>query len=429
MSFKIKVIFYLLSLKIHKKIYSRNINRLQNIRWKRLKNKISKSEYYKNFIELNTPLKDYPLMNKTLFISNFNLINTEGINYKEANKIAIRAEAERDFSSKVNNITVGLSSGTSGNRGIFLASDKERAQWVAAILDRVINFSFKKRTVAFFLRANSNLYESVKSRLIEFKYFDLLLPLDEHVQGLKKYQPDILVAQPSLLLQLAKHKEAGDLNIEPKKIISVAEVLYEEDANYLRSVFGKIIHQVYQCTEGFLASSCSYGTLHFNEDFLIIEKKYIDNEKKRFHPIVTDLKRTSQPVIRYELDDIIHEKTNCPCGGKSIAIEMIEGRSDDVLEFINDQKKRSIIFPDFFRRAIILSNENIRNYSLSQKSYNHLLLYVDGDENNYSKAETALYNLLRQKKILNVFIERVNELNWEVGSKLRRIKNEIRTTN
>ena len=429
MSFKIKVIFYLLSLKIHKKIYSRNINRLQNIRWKSLKNKISKSEYYKNFIELNTPLKDYPLMNKTLFISNFNLINTEGINYKEANKIAIRAEAERDFSSKVNNITVGLSSGTSGNRGIFLASDKERAQWVAAILDRVINFSFKKRTVAFFLRANSNLYESVKSRLIEFKYFDLLLPLDEHVQGLKKYQPDILVAQPSLLLQLAKHKEAGDLNIEPKKIISVAEVLYEEDANYLRSVFGKIIHQVYQCTEGFLASSCSYGTLHFNEDFLIIEKKYIDNEKKRFHPIVTDLKRTSQPVIRYELDDIIHEKTNCPCGGKSIAIEMIEGRSDDVLEFINDQKKRSIIFPDFFRRAIILSNENIRNYSLSQKSYNHLLLYVDGDENNYSKAETALYNLLRKKNILNVFIERVNELNWEVGSKLRRIKNEIRTTN
>ena len=429
MSFKIKVIFYLLSLKIHKKIYSRNINRLQNIRWKSLKNKISKSEYYKNFIELNTPLKDYPLMNKTLFISNFNLINTEGINYKEANKIAIRAESERDFSSKVNNITVGLSSGTSGNRGIFLASDKERAQWVAAILDRVINFSFKKRTVAFFLRANSNLYESVKSRLIEFKYFDLLLPLDEHVQGLKKYQPDILVAQPSLLLQLAKHKEAGDLNIEPKKIISVAEVLYEEDANYLRSVFGKIIHQVYQCTEGFLASSCSYGTLHFNEDFLIIEKKYIDNEKKRFHPIVTDLKRTSQPVIRYELDDIIHEKTNCPCGGKSIAIEMIEGRSDDVLEFINDQKKRSIIFPDFFRRAIILSNENIRNYSLSQKSYNHLLLYVDGDENNYSKAETALYNLLRKKNILNVFIERVNVLNWEVGSKLRRIKNEIRTTN
>ena len=428
MSFKIKVIFYLLSLKIHKKFYSININRLQNIRWKRLKNKISKSEYYKNFIELNTPLKDYPLMNKTLFISNFNLINTEGINYKEANKIAIRAEAERNFSSKVNNITVGLSSGTSGNRGIFLASDKERAQWVAAILDRVINFSFKKRTVAFFLRANSNLYESVKSRLIEFKYFDLLLPLEEHVQGLKKYQPDILVAQPSLLLQLAKHKEAGDLNIEPKKIISVAEVLYEEDANYLRSVFGKIIHQVYQCTEGFLASSCSYGTLHFNEDFLIIEKKYIDNEKKRFHPIVTDLKRTSQPVIRYELDDIIHEKTNCPCEKKTIAIEMIEGRSDDVLEFINDQKKRSIIFPDFFRRAIILSNENIRNYSLSQKSYNHLLLYVDGDENNYSKAETALYNLLRQKKILNVFIERVNELNWEVGSKLRRIKNEIRTT-
>ena len=37
--------------------------------------------------------------------------------------------------------------------------------------------------------------------------------------------------------------------------------------------------------------------------------------------------------IRYELKDIIHEKKNCACGQSTLAIEQIEGRSDDVLFF------------------------------------------------------------------------------------------------
>ena len=47
-----------------------------------------------------------------------------------------------------------------------------------------------------------------------------------------------------------------------------------------RKIFCKKIHQVYQCNEGFLAHTCEKGNLHFNEDFLIIEKEYLDTEKK-----------------------------------------------------------------------------------------------------------------------------------------------------
>ena len=68
------------------------------------------------------------------------------------------------------------------------------------------------------------------------------------------------------------------------------------------------------------------GTLHFNEDLLIIEQKYLDAEKQRFHPLITDLMRTTQPVVRYELNDIITAKKSCPCGSKWLAIEQIEGQ-------------------------------------------------------------------------------------------------------
>ena len=100
-----------------------------------------------------------------------------------------------------------------------------------------------------------------------------------------------------------------DYTIKPQKVISVAEVLTPEDKAYLSNIFKQTIQQVYQCTEGFLASSCEHGTLHFNEDFLIIEKKYIDHEQSRFHPIITDLRRRSQPIIRYELNDYYSRKS------------------------------------------------------------------------------------------------------------------------
>ena len=366
MNFKLRIISNLLSLRYNRKFHKANLKKLQAKRWSKMQFTLQQSPFYEDLSNRKQELKNYPVINKSIFMEHFNSINTRGIKRDEAFALAIKSEKSRNFSPMINGVTIGLSSGTSGNRGVFLATEAERAQWVACVLDRVIGFSLKKRSVAFFLRANSNLYDSVKSKVLTFEFFDLMKDLKTQIPKLNKIQPTILVAQPSLLVELAKKKEAGELNINPDKIISVAEVLYPEDAEYLKSVFRQTIHQVYQCTEGLLATSCEHGTLHFNEDFLIIEKKYIDTDRKRFHPVITDLMRTTQPVVRYELNDIIHEKKDCPCGSKSIGIEQIEGRSDDVLIFESNDGSQKKIFPDFFRRAIIMSDESISDYTLVQ---------------------------------------------------------------
>ncbi|GGD62917.1 hypothetical protein GCM10011514_28750 [Emticicia aquatilis] len=362
-------------------------------------------------------------------MANFNAINTVNIILEKALVVAIKSEENRDFSPTIKSITVGLSSGTSGNRGVFLASEKERAYWVALVLDRVLGFSFKKRSIAFFLRANSNLYDSVKSKLLAFHFFDLLNPIHTHIERLNALQPTILVAQPSMLLELANAIAANKLDIKPTKVISVAEVLTPEDKAYLSNIFKQTIHQVYQCTEGFLASSCEHGTLHFNEDFLIIEKKYIDQEQSRFHPIITDLRRRSQPIIRYELNDIIQEKTNCPCGSKFLAIKAIEGRSDDILIFKNIDNQEVKIFPDFFRRAIILSDNTISDYALIQNEPNHLMLFIKSQhEESFKLAYAAIQDLLKKNNIFEVEISQINHNHTLRGQKLRRIKNDVRKT-
>src|SRR6185503_13158855 len=99
----------------------------------------------------------------------------------------------------------------------------ERWQWAGAMLARVLPGSmFAPQRVAFFLRANSNLYSSVRSRWIRFEYFDLLQPLDDHLARLNEFQPTILAAPPSMLRWLAEQRGAVPRPSRLVKIISVA---------------------------------------------------------------------------------------------------------------------------------------------------------------------------------------------------------------
>ncbi len=418
---------YLVQLKLSKLWYGNNLGKLRYRLWKKTLKRLTLSDYYKNIIYPGAQIESFPVINKQIFMLNFDHINTEGVGLDEAFQVAMKAEKIREFTPTLRGITVGLSSGTSGNRGVFLATEKERAFWVAAILDRVIGFSFKKRRVAFFLRANSNIYESVKSKSISFEFFDLLDDLASHIKRLNIYKPTILVAQPSMLKELAKAREKNELNINPQKIISVAEVLNPEDRMYFAKVFKQTIHQVYQCTEGFLASTCIHGTLHFNEDFLHIEKKFLDDEKNRFHPIITDLIRSSQPIIRYELNDILIEEKDCPCQSKMLGIKSIEGRSDDVLIFKTLNGNEINIFPDFIRRAIIMSNEKITDFTVIQKGKFQLLLFIEGEgEDLYENASEALFQLLKQHKVQYVAIEQIKDNQHIKGNKLRRVRNEYK---
>ena len=195
-------------------------------------------------------LNAFPVQQKTEFMRDFNDINTCGLALKDAMQVAVDSETSRDFEPTIQGITVGLSSGTSGNRGLFLASTGERAIWVAAVLQRILGWSFKKRKIAFFLRANSNLYSSVQSNLLSFEYFDLLKPVQEHVERIQQVQPDIVVGQPSLLVRLAEAQNTGRIRLQPTRIFSVAEVLSEEDEALISKAFGIRVDQVYQCTEG-----------------------------------------------------------------------------------------------------------------------------------------------------------------------------------
>ena len=80
---------------------------------------------------------------------------------------------------------------------------------------RVPNFRPRGYTVAFFLRSNSNLYESLGSRSLRLRYHDLMTPLDQTMAALNLSLPDIVVGPPSLLDMLAAPGKRGRSESSP----------------------------------------------------------------------------------------------------------------------------------------------------------------------------------------------------------------------
>ena len=320
-----------------------------------------------------------PTVDKILMMEHFDTFNTRGVKRERAMEVALEAERSRNFHSTLHGLTVGLSSGTSGHRGLFIANSWEQTAWAGTILARALHQLPRKRLrVAFFLRSNSNLYEQVGGKLIQFRYFDLMLPLTEAVSALNNFQPHIIVGPPSLLGFLAEEYTCGHLHSKPERLISVAEVLERHEQERIEATFNAPVHQIYQCTEGLLAVSCAKGSLHIQEDVVMIQLEALpESNGKKFIPIITDLWRRTQPIIRYRLNDVLQmESQPCSCGSSFRVIRAIEGRCDDICYFESIAGGIRPFFPDTIRRMILLASPDIVDYQVLQERCGQLHIHL-----------------------------------------------------
>ncbi|MEB3753156.1 F390 synthetase-related protein [Acinetobacter sp. MD2(2019)] len=328
---------------------------------------LRQSPYFRQFLHL--PLAEWPHMDKPLMMQHFDAMNTAGLKKDRLFRCALDSERSKDFSPKVGKYSVGLSSGTSGQRGLFVVSPEEQQLWAGSILAKLLpNGLFAKERIALFLRADNHLYQSVNSYWLSLNFFGLFENFQQQLAKLSAYQPTIIVAPAQVLTAMAKEKLAGRLNISPKKVISAAEVLDAQDRAILAQAFDQI-GEVYQATEGFLAATCAHGTLHLNEESLIVEAEWLDEH--RFIPIITDFSRKTQPIVRYRLDDILlRDPTPCLCGSHSMAIAAIEGRQDDQILLKDASGKEMTIFADYCSRIIAQTLPLDSDYRLIQKEQN-----------------------------------------------------------
>lgn len=372
-----------------------------------IKKTLSKSPYFSKYA--GKPLSQYPLMNKSIMMENFDQMNTAGLKLNELWQTAIDAEKTRNFESMVGDYSVGLSSGTSNTRGIFVASPKERVIWASIMLAKALpNGLLAGERVALFLRSGNKLYSSVNNRWISFKFFDLFKPFESHIETANQYKPTIIIAPAQVLKALALAKKEGLIAFSPNRIFSAAEVLDPLTRNLLMETFGRV-DEIYQATEGFLGITCQHGTMHLNEDLLHIEKEWLDDD--RFIPIITDFTRITQPIVRYRLDDIlIKHPEKCPCGSFNTAISRIEGRYNDTLMLPGINQNTITVFADICDRALAQVLPIIADYQLTQHSHRQLTLNIVGDIELVKTCKEKL------QQVFNDLGVDVNQLDWTLSN-------------
>lgn len=366
---------------------------------------LAHSPYFRALRDL--PFDQWPLMDKASMMAQFDQMNTAGLHVEELLACARRAEADRDFTPRVGRFSVGLSSGTSGRRGVFVVSPEEQQVWAGSMLAKALpDGLFAGERVALFLRADNNLYHSVDNRWLSLTFYDLFSPFDAQLSRLQAQAPTLIVAPAQVLRALALAVLDGRLRLDVKKVISVAEVLEAQDRQLLKSVF-RDVGEVYQATEGFLAATCAHGTLHLNEAFVHIEPHWLDEE--RFIPVITDFTRRTQPIVRYRLDDVlVRQSTPCPCGQHTLAIARIEGRHDDQLVLPDHQGRPQVVFADLCSRALANALPLTCDYRLIQRSMTHLQLIVDGTQADLEQARTTLVAVFAQQGIAT------DRLDWQL---------------
>jgi putative adenylate-forming enzyme len=315
-----------------------------------------------------------PTTRKRDLMANLAGASAIGASWEELARFREDIDATKDFERLFRGeYNVELSSGTSGSKGIFIFSARERAVYGAMIAARngVPRELFPVRAVLI-LRVDSPSLGKINTTRISLRVLLLSTPIPDMVRALNEIAPNVLAGQPWVLQALAREQRAGRLRLRLGAIIPVAEVLDPQVREELATTFGAPIRELYQASEGIMASSCLEGRLHINEDFVAIQ--LYDEAGQPARPgepsrrmVVTDLYRRTQPIIRYELNDMLElDPERCPCGSAFRVVRRIHGRSDDLLWGRDNTGQARPIFPDYFCRFIIRATEAIEEYQVTQ---------------------------------------------------------------
>lgn len=296
--------------------------------WRRLQTVVAQTPALAAYAD--RPLNAFPIFTPAQVRADFAGWNTLGLAEDLVRAAAQDAECGQG-AGLPDGLTAGFSTGSSGVQGLFLTSPRERAAYVGHALARLSPPSapLKRWRIALCLRADNALYRDVGGAgRVAFDFIGLRAPGEERRARLDAFRPHVLIAPSHVLADLA-HRIETPPSWPLRRLFYAAEPMGEGERAWIAGRLGMRPDPIYQATEGFLGAPCRFGVLHLNEDVLIVEREPIAGTD-RFRPIVTDLRRTSQPVVRLRLDDLLEPVETCPCGSPFQAVRGVEGRLDDL---------------------------------------------------------------------------------------------------
>ncbi|KIR02993.1 Phenylacetate-coenzyme A ligase [Lachnospiraceae bacterium TWA4] len=167
---------------------------------------------------------------------------------------------------------------------------------------------------------------------------------EKQLQFMQDMKSTVLCATSSYALLIAEEVEKRGIQdqIYLKKGVIGSERWSEKMRERIHSILGIELYDIYGLTEIYgpgIGINCKYETgMHYWDDFIYIEiidpvtlKPVPDGEQGEI--VITTLVKEGAPLIRYRTHDISRIiPGECPCGSKHPRLDIIMGRSDDMVK-------------------------------------------------------------------------------------------------
>jgi phenylacetate-CoA ligase len=407
------------------------VRRLQQQRLRRLLvHVLAKSKFYREYYRRHgitadkldgIELEDLPRVNKQMVTENFDALVCD--------PAITRAGIEQFLRDRVDPQTkyrgryhVMHTSGSTGSPGIFVYEQRAWDLTRALLGSRVLKYrpSAARIRYAFILKTDGHHAGVQMSRgapRIAFKLLPISIDasLDKILPDVQRFQPHLLAGYASGVHLLAQQQQAGRLRIAPRRIISSSEPLTDAMKQTISSAFGVVPLDLYAAGESLtLGISCRHDRgIHLFTDWHCVEtadadggSHRIDGGKPTTDPIrrgrliLTNLYNYTQPLIRYEMSDVlIPAEDRCPCGSPFPLIRQVAGRVEETLWFERRDGSK-----DYIHWSVIigLRMPGVEKWQAVQAAPNELLLRlkIPGEaETTIRRVRDEIGSILRHKQL------------------------------
>ncbi len=217
---------------------------------------------------------------------------------------------------------------------------------------------------------------------------------------MRRFRPHLLVAYVSSATLFATFvKEQGLTGIQPSAIQTSAEVLTPPQRRLLQEVFSCPVFDRYGCREvGNIAHECeAHAGLH-----LLAENNYTEFLGRDGRPVapgdtglitVTNLNNFAMPFIRYQPGDLGRpSRQRCPCGRGLPLMEMVDGRTTDIIRTPSGK----LLHGEFFTH-LFYGIEGIRQFQVVQKETTRIgITLVPGPRFDRDRIQNFLTSVIKE---------------------------------
>lgn len=305
----------------------------------------------------NLPISKFPSINKAKLIKNFNDLITVSDLTQEELRIFDENETinQKIFKNKYHVIH---SSGSTGQPRYFIYDKNAWNTILIGIIRAALWNMSMKEIIKFLLSVPRVLYiaatdgryagaiavgDGIDEVGAKQLFLDINIPLEEWIKNIKEFKPNMIIGYPSAIKILAELVQKGEIKLDVFRVISCGEPLDNNLRKYLENTLKATVINFYGASESLplgVEFDGSEGMCLFDD------MNYVEITDEKIY--VTSLYNFTQPLIRYELTDILKYKKEDNEKNSRYPFTMIEslvGRNEDILWFEDDNGKREFLHP------------------------------------------------------------------------------------